>query len=371
MIVTISIVLLGCSTLYYVLFLGKVRNGLRRLLRRGSYDDKPLVSVLVAARNEERTIEACIRSVLDQDYPSNLIEIIVVNDASSDKTGTILRHIVKNNANVHVVTLEEFLGRKPLALSAAVKESRGEIILTTDADCIVPQTWISGMVRYFQPSIAFVAGPVGEREGPSTFSKLERLEFLGLITTAAGLIGANRPIICNGANLAYKKSAFLSVQGYGETDSWSDDETLMSRIQSRHVGTVTFAADSAVLVTTSSANTLRSFIRQRLRWSAKSGHYEDSTILLQLVAIYFYFLLLLTFVIGSFWAPAVLPWAVLSLLTKGCTEYLTLRAGGGIFRSDVPVIPFLIAEFFHVPYIVVTAAVGQFVSLEWKGRKII
>lgn len=371
MTVTISIVLLVCSTLYYALFLGKVRNGLRKIPMQGSSNAKPFISVLIAARDEERTIEACVRSVLDQDYPSNLFEVVVVNDASSDNTGTILQQMGKNNSNVHIVTLLESSGRKPVALSSAVKESRGEIVLTTDADCIVSHTWISGMVRYFQPSTAFVAGPVVERAGPTLLSELERLEFLGLITTAAGLIGANRPIICNGANLAFRKSAFVSVQGYGGADAWSDDETLMSRIHKRHVGTVTFAADRAVLVTTSSTNTLSSFLRQRMRWSAKSGHYEDPTVLLQLVALYFYFLFLLTMIVGSFFSPQVLPWAGLSLLTKALIEYRTLRAGGRLFRFDVALIPFFIAELYHVPYVVVTAAVGQFISLEWKGRKII
>ena len=181
------------------------------------------------------------------------------------------------------------IGRKPLAIAKGITQAAGEIILTTDADCIAPPRWIEIMVNHFEENVAFVAGPVAEQTSRNFFSKLEQLEFLGLITTAAGLIGSGRPIICNGANLAYRKSAFISVGGFGDNGSSNDDESLMNRMVHRNIGKIVFAPESDAVITTRSSNTITSFLRQRIRWANKRGHYEDKSILIYTCLFIFIF----------------------------------------------------------------------------------
>jgi cellulose synthase/poly-beta-1,6-N-acetylglucosamine synthase-like glycosyltransferase len=372
---TIPIILLAALTLYYVYFIGRLPIGLKRI-RRSSASNQiaPMVSVVIAARNEEQNIEACLRSVVDQDYPVGRFEVIFVNDGSTDNTDAIVTELSSNHKNIRILTLPadsgHRAGRKPVAIAAGIEIAKGEIILTTDADCRVPKSWISCMVGQFDPETGFVAGPVHEVAGNSFIAKLDRLELLGLISTAAGLIGLGKPITCNGANLAYRKTAFLAAQGYGEKGSWCDDETLMHRIHIRGLGRISFSPYSECAVTTRPNNSMGSFWKQRLRWSAKGGHFESISVLLSLVGLYSYFFFLLLLFVISIQTPELRPWVVISLAVKCCVDFITLSAGAQLFQQHIQVPVFLIAELFHVPYIVVTAAVGQFISLEWKGRRI-
>jgi len=370
----VTVVLL-ILTLYYVLFLARVQNGLRNLKIQSSSDQHlPFASVVVSARNEEHTIEGCVRRILNQQYPANLYEVIVVDDCSSDRTAAILAQIATTEKRVRVLSAAggdvHIPVGKPAAISEGVNAAKGSIILTTDADCFVPTTWIATMLRYFQPDVAFAVGPVREQSNRTLLSSLSQLEFQGLITTAAGLIGANRPIICNGANLAYRKTAFLAAQGYGNSGTWCDDETLMHRIRERQLGQIVFVPSVDAYVETTSVNSLSSFWRQRLRWSAKGNHYESTSILLSVVGLYFFFLFLFAEFIGSLFEPQLRIWFLISFALKVLADYSTLVKGAKLFHDRIPGFTFLVAEALHVPYVVVTAGLGQFVSLQWKGRTI-
>ncbi|MBF8248849.1 MAG: Glycosyltransferase, partial [Bacteroidetes bacterium] len=201
-------------------------------------------------------------------------------------------------------------------------------------------------------------------------NKVESLEFMSLIVTGAGLIGAGRPIICNGANLAYRKSAFNAVQGFKGTVSSNDDETLMQRIFNRNIGKVRFVADPDAVVRTESKNNLWSFLKQRLRWAAKKGRYEDKTILAELALLYFFFFVLLAAGGASFFVPELKIPVAITFGLKIVLDYAAMRKGAHLLHQKLNGLVFLVAELFHVPYIVFTGAVGQFISQEWKGRSL-
>lgn len=375
MIITLLIVVLLLSTLFYVLFLGRVQFGLRSLtLPQISSAKDPFVSVVVAARNEEGTIATCVEAILNQQYPANLLELIVVNDDSADETELILKKIGATNANVRLISLHKDQdvdsGGKPAAISVGVNVAKGDVILTTDADCIVPPTWVGTMVHGLQPGVAFAAGPVREETNQTLISRIGHLELLGLITTAAGLIGARHPIICNGANLAYRKSAYLAAQGGGGNRMWCDDETLMQRIHTRQLGEIVFVPSSDAMVRTSPNVSLVSFWKQRLRWSAMGGHHEQSSTLMLVLGLYLFFLLLLVSFVTSYFYTELRIWLFFSFVTKLAIDYSTLVAGARVFRDRISIMVFLVAEILHVPYIVITAALGQIASFNWKGRTI-
>jgi cellulose synthase/poly-beta-1,6-N-acetylglucosamine synthase-like glycosyltransferase len=373
----IEIIILGALslfTVYYVYFITRVRVGLLALQFAQPKIILPKVSVVVAARNEEKNIEQCLLSLLKQTFPTNNYEIIIIDDGSTDKTAFIVKSISERFSNIRLLSLmfdsDRRIGRKPLAITKGIAQATGEIILTTDADCIAPPQWIEIMVNHFEKDVAFVAGPVVERDSNTFCAKIEQLEFLGLITTAAGLIGSKRPIICNGANLAYRKSAFVAIDGFGENSSSIDDESLMNKIVYRKIGGVVFAPEADAVVTTSSSNTMVTFLRQRIRWANKRGHYEDKSILFTLVCLYLFFVSLLLTMILVTQEPQLIQPLALAFGGKVLVDYLTLRSGARLFRKNISLFHFLIAELFHVPYIVIIAAIGQIASMQWKGRTI-
>jgi cellulose synthase/poly-beta-1,6-N-acetylglucosamine synthase-like glycosyltransferase len=373
MIPFVLIILLVACTVYYVLFLIQVNTGLHMLtVPIDSTRETPFVTVVLAARNEQDPIKRCVEAILAQDYPAARYEVIVVDDNSTDSTATVVESLAASRKNVRLISAGKgpsfVRGGKPASLSNGIAEAKGEIILTTDADCVVPSSWITTMVRYLQPGVAFVAGPVREAPGRSLLSKLAHLEMLGLVTTAAGLIGARRPIICNGANLGYTKSAFLSAQGYGDNQQWCDDETLMQRIHERKLGEIVFVMSEKAVVTTSTQYTFGSFWKQRLRWSAKGGHYENVRLLLIVVGLFFFFLLSLLAGLTSIFVEQLRLWFFASFISKIVIDYWTLFVGARLLRDRVTASVFVVAELLHVPYIVLTAGLGQFVSFNWKGR---
>ena len=121
---------------------------------------QPFVSVIVAAHNESQNIVACLDALLNQCYPEEKMEIIIINDRSEDDTGLILEEYENNNNILHVVTVsecEEGMSPKKNAISQGINISSGDIIITTDADCRVPKLWLKTMLSYFTPETGVVA----------------------------------------------------------------------------------------------------------------------------------------------------------------------------------------------------------------------
>jgi cellulose synthase/poly-beta-1,6-N-acetylglucosamine synthase-like glycosyltransferase len=368
-------IVIACLVLftgYYTYFLIRVQIGLSRLNAQSQQTYQPFVSIVIAARNEKKNIANLLISLLQQSYSSERYEIIIIDDGSTDQTSDIVQQFQKQNKAIVLLhtseSLQKTTGHKATALTQGIQSAKGEIIATTDADCVVPSCWLQTLVQYFSDETAMVAGPVAEKSSASVLGNLESLEFLGLITVGAGLIGSGRPIICNGANLAYRKSAFEQVHGFG--DGSNDDEALMNRIVYNHIGSIAFAAKPDALVTTASDNTLRTFFLQRIRWANKRGHYEDPAILFSLVALYLFFVSLAVVWIFTIYNGTWFYPALIAMVTKLIIDYSTLRAGAKQWKQHISLSYFLVAEVFHVPYILLAAAVGQIGTLTWKGHKI-
>ncbi len=356
--------------LYYLAFLWDIRRGLS-LLTHPNSQTSPFSSVVIAVRNEETNIEGVLRALKEQSYDSQKFEVIVVDDHSQDNTVQLATQFAASisDPRITVASLKDQSG-KSAALAHAVSQSKGELILTTDADCIVPRSWLESMVGCFDPSVGFVAGPVLEIPSRSLLSQLQAIEYLSLTTSAAGLIGSGEPIICSGASIAYRKSAFLQVNGYGDSVSSCDDETLMQRMVLRDAGTVAFNPDASAIVSTKTPSNLSAFWRQRTRWAAKKGRYEDASILRRLLLVYGFFFVLLGAWIVALVEPTLWLPVIAILLAKGVSEFFVLSRGARLFRQPLPLGQFLIAELFHVPYIAVAGLIGQFSSLRWKDRNL-
>jgi len=369
----IALGILALFSGYYVYFITRVRLGLLALHPAKPAAARPHVSVVIAVRNEERSIGACLESLFRQSYPREMYEVIIVDDGSTDTTAAVVSDFARRHTQLHLISRSNDTPDrrgKSAALAEGIGRSTGDVILTTDADCTVPVRWIELMTDHLQNGTVFVAGPVAEQPTGSVLTNVEQLEFLGLITTAAGLIGAGRPINCNGANLGYRKSAFYAAGGFGEQEHSNDDESLMNRIVHRNIGTVGFAPEWESTVLTHSANTPSSFLRQRLRWAGKRNHYEDPSILVSLVLLYLFFVSVAFTGALAVWDVRVLLPVGIVILGKALIDYSTLRAGARLFRQKVPAAWFVLAELLHVPYIVFTAAAGQCGGLFWKGRTI-
>ena len=368
---TFALVVAAVTSAYYFFFVVRVIWGLRRLTPPVPPSSLDTVTVIVAARNEEDKIGRCIESVLSQEYPSDLLRLIVVDDGSEDATAAVVISAAQADARVQLLSLPPQaatgIGRKPEAIRMAVERSASTLVVTTDADCQHDPRWLRALAGTFRESTALVAGPVALREGSTLFSRIERMDFLGLVASGAGLIGAGRPIICNGANLAYRREVYLKALDRIQHSS-NDDGTLMSRIVTRGLGGVRFAHAPEAVVNTPGQDDIRSFFRQRRRWAAVRGRFLDPTIYVELSALFLFFL---TLIAATVLAPGSASWrtaAVIMWIGKVALDWQATSQAASSWGVGIRISDFVAAELFH-PISIVLATLGSVVApFHWKGR---
>jgi cellulose synthase/poly-beta-1,6-N-acetylglucosamine synthase-like glycosyltransferase len=356
----------------YVHFILQIYRGLKHLDKTECADKKKSVSVIIPFRNESENIIKSLQSLRSQDYPVEHYEVIYVDDNSGDDSAIKLFSAIKEN-NIRIIRSDNtgnYRAFKKRAVAFAIDEAKGEIILTTDADCIHTTKWISTMVSLFETDTAMVAGPVEFTSSSGLFSKIQRLEFRGLILAGAGLIGSGRPVTCSAANLAYRKDVFYEVNGFNDNLNLSsgDDELLMQKISSTGKYKISFCSDSHALVTTLYNKTINDFFSQRTRWASKGIFYNDKTLVARLVLIFLFYLSIPVTLVTSFFIPVCLLLFTAALGGKLITEYLVIKKGEKLIFKTSLLRYFFMAEIFQVVYIIIASIGGIAGNFTWKGR---
>ncbi|MHC1736927.1 MAG: glycosyltransferase [Ignavibacteriaceae bacterium] len=363
---------------YYILFLSGVNHGIRKVFAdRKNFRSKyyPLVSVIIPFRNESAVILNSLESIRKIDYPDDKLEVVYVDDNSDDDGYEKLKNAIRGG-NIKLIRTDSSgggRGEKKRAIQTGIKCSSGEIIFTTDADCTHGKEWLRSMVSKFEENVGFVSGPVAYEEGKNFFARIQQMEFAGLVLIGAGLIGIKRPLLCNGANIAYRREAFESVGGFeGNLDiSSGDDEFLMQKIASGGEYNVKFCFENSALVLTKSCKTLGEFAMQRRRWSSKGLFYKEKTKVLGLVLIYLFYIsfpVMLILGISTDYFYLRLFW--FAIILKSAFEFGILKNGEILFQHKVRKKLFAGAQFLHIPYIIIIPLLGLFGNYVWKERKL-
>jgi cellulose synthase/poly-beta-1,6-N-acetylglucosamine synthase-like glycosyltransferase len=376
MIENILIVVFLILLIHYVIFLSKIYFGLSKLTNNVS-DKIPeeFISIIVPFRNEEKNIINTFTSLASQNYPQEKFEIIFVNDSSDDNSLELLENLPKKE-NVFIYSVPKDYSsnaHKKRAIRFGIEKSKGEIIVTTDADCNHKKDWLKNLLKFMDKETGFISGPVEFISNENIFGRMQRLEFAGLVITGAGLIGSGNPIICNAANIAYRKKVFEEVGGFAYQMSLSsgDDELLMQKIYRDTDYHIKFALDKNAIVSTDANPTIQDFYHQRKRWASKGLFYGDSLLLLKLVLIFmFYFSLIIQPILGILLSAKYFLSFFIAVLIKIFTEYIILRRGTGLLFEPKILEPFLITEFLQVPYILVSGFMGMFGNYIWKSRRL-
>lgn len=335
-------------------------------------------SVIIPARNEEENIERCISSVLCNDYPENLYEVIVVDDFSVDATARIIKKMQQQFSNVKLIELKNFVGTqlnsyKKKSIETAIANSSYEWIVTTDADCRVSKHWLKLFDNFIQKNDpVFIAAPVKFFNDSSFISIFQSLDFLSLQGITAASVSAGFHSMCNGANLAYKKDAFNSVNGFKGVDNIAsgDDMLLMHKIQQCYRNKIGYLFNKAIIVSTPPMPDARSFINQRIRWASKATSYSDKKIFLVLLLVYLFNFSLFVLPFLAIFDHQLLYYWFAFLVIKTCCELIFLLPVARFFDEQKLLWWFPVMQPFHIIYTVVSGFLGKFGKYEWKGRTV-
>jgi len=362
--------------LHYAVFLFIILNGLKKLSYSVSQViNDEFISIIIPFRNESGNILKSLESLTTLDYPKNKFEIIYVNDSSGDDSLHKLSSAVKpgNVKEISVPQSFSLNAHKKRAVRFGIENSTGNIIFTTDADCVHQPGWLKQMMGCFEENTGFLSGPVEFYDKKSIWGGIQKTEFAGLVLAGAGLIGSDRPVICNAANIAYRKSAYEAVNGFKDNINISsgDDEFLMQKIRRETNYKIKFCLNKEAVVKTDINKSIGQFYNQRKRWASKGLFYADKLLVVKLILIFlFYLSLVLMPVMALLISVKYLLIFILSVVIKFSLEYNILKNGSKILFTGEILKYFFLAEFLQVPYIIIAAAAGIFGNFTWKDRKL-
>ncbi len=331
-------------------------------------------TVVIAARNEENNISHCLSSVINQDIGENRYEIIVVDDRSTDSTAETVKQFVNSHGNIQLVKIEQTapgISPKKHAVQQGVQRAKNEFVVFTDADCVVPDTWLSTIDKYFAKDTGVVQGITcysEHNEMNTLFYGIQAIDFLSHGVVAAAAIGAGLPINSNANNFAFSKEAFLSC-GYGNKCAVvsGDDDLMLQQIWKSKKWKIAFMADAKGAVQTNPTLTIKQAMEQRKRWGSKTVHYCAPQVALLSSVFLFYLVTALLFGISLF-DRMYLPAAGAMLGLKCAGEALLLLPGTEIFNKKQLRRYMIVASVIQLPVVLLSVISGVFGRFNWKDQ---
>ncbi len=335
---------------------------------------KTYLTVLVAVRNEAATIGLLLQDLEKQSYSKANFEVLLLDDHSEDETISIVQHYIeKKTLALRLIKMGEGVIGKKNAIAKGVANALGQLIVTTDGDCRVGPHWLSSIEDFYRVrNVKMITGGVVFLKENTLRGKILAIEFASLIGSGAASLQMGYPSMCNGANLAYEKEAFLAVGGYEDTARLAsgDDEFLMHKIYKYYKGQVAFLKNKDAVVETMAPTSWSAFYNQRIRWASKWEGYSYGHVKLLAFVI---FSSNLALVVSFFLTPMTsFPLFLFLgvLFSKFFVEFLFLRSILVYFGRKLNIVTFLITEMGYPFYVVLFALLGRSGKYKWKSREI-
>lgn len=328
---------------------------------------RPTVSIVVAARNEERNIRRCLESMVRLSYPADLLEIVLVDDRSEDQTASIVREYSSRFKHIKLLTATPGTGNlkgKTNAVAQGVGESRGEILLFTDADCLVPVDWVEETVKYYtDPTIGIVAGFTMLR-ATRWFEAIQALDWFVLFSVAAAVVRLKYPVTAVGNNLSVRREAYNRVGGYDNIPfSVTEDYALFHSITSHSDYRAVFPLDSGTLVESGPCKNWEELYRQKKRWFTGGKGMDSRSLLVFTIPFLFNWTLL----ISAFFAPSYAT--ICAAILKTTVDFLLATPSISRFKQWRLVKYFPVFEMYYTLYVLMFPIVVLFVNeVVWKDR---
>lgn len=350
----------------YFIILSFLVIGAKKTFPQLSEDQLPSISILVAARNEEKNILSCLESLEKLIYPENRIEIILIDDDSSDSTLKISSDFAHGKLKYRVIHLDEndstILKGKVRAMAEGIKLANGEVIITTDADCVVDPLWARTIASYYVGNVAVVNGFTSQT-AKNAFSGMQAIDFIYLLFIAAGTINLGKPVSCIGNNMSFRKKAYEETGGFEKLPfSVTEDFLLLNSIHKLNKYEVIYPLTKDSLVISKPVPTFRELFNQKKRWAV--GGIDTPPIGIGLM--FWSFLTNLFLLLTPFFFSAA--WLYLIILKVAIDFFVLLPVHQRLgLQKNLKYFP--VFQIYYIAYVILLPFIVLFSKkVKWKGR---
>jgi len=336
---------------------------------------KTKFSIIVPFRNEVENLNDLLFSISLLNYPKELFEILLVDDDSKDDSVHLIKNFTTKNdkLNIKIITNNSRTNSpKKDAIQTAILQANFDWIITTDADCIVPENWLKIFDAYIQKyETRLIAAPVTYVANKTLLEQFQLLDFLSLQASTIGSFGIHKPFLCNGANLCYEKQAFIQVNGFegNEHIASGDDTFLLEKLFKHYPDKVHFLKSNEVIVKTKPQKSFKELLSQRIRWAAKTTAFTSRFAkFVGVTVLLMNLLVIITFVLFLF---NLFHWELLLaiIITKFIFDYMLLNKAFRFYKQHLLLRSYCIGSFFYPFFSMFVAIVSLQTTYSWKGRR--
>jgi cellulose synthase/poly-beta-1,6-N-acetylglucosamine synthase-like glycosyltransferase len=331
-------------------------------------ENKLVVSCIIPFRNEENHLRALIEGLKKQQYPPSLFEVLLIDDHSTDQSYNSTCELIQDLSNFHLFK-NNGEGKKQ-AIFTGIEKTTNNYIITTDADCVHPSSWIKSITDYLnnnQPDL--LIGPVYIQRGKPFLSKFQSIDFMSLVMSGAGAAGIRQPIMCNGANLIIRKDIYLEAQHAIENEYASGDDIFLLQYCKKHKKEIHFLKSKEAIVSTYPQSSITQFLNQRIRWAGKSKGYTDKFTLLVAWLVFLFNTCLLTLPFYMYFIPKQSFELISVVVTAFTLNYILIKKGAKFFQTHFTIFNYFMIQLIYPISIFITVVFTAFGKVSWKGRK--
>lgn len=331
-------------------------------------------SIIIPFRNEQENLLPLLKTIESLNYPKELYEVIFINDDSTDSSGEIIKkRIEENKTNFSLLQNQHFSSSpKKDAIELGVKHSKFKWILTSDADCALPEEWLYILDAFIkEKNPVMIAAPVFYQSNDSFLENFQQLDGLSLQAITIGGFGYGTPLLCNGANMAYTKDAFYKVDGFTGNNhiASGDDVFILEKMKKRFPNQVMFLKAKQAIVSTKPQINWESVINQRIRWASKTSKQKNISSILLGISVFSINFLILAIPFLILFSPKHWMFYTGLFFLKILSDYLVLNLTAKFFETKIK-LKSLLPQIFVYAVVIVLVVLGSFKkTYYWNGRK--
>ena len=369
-----TIIILGI-TFFYLLLIGSFIYGFDKTQDFKIVDRSPHTkfSVIIPFRNEANQLPNLLDTIKTLEYPKSMFEIIMVDDDSSDNSVNIIKNYDLKGLTISVVkNIRRTASPKKDAITTAIANAQFNWIITSDADCSLPKYWLDIFDNYIQNEAPkLIIAPVTYTRVNSFFKRFQLLDILSLQGATIGSFGIGKPIMCNGANLAYQKDVFTAINGYeGNSHVASgDDLFILEKLLKTYKKGICYLKHRAVIVSTNAEPNFSALKSQRIRWASKTATYHNNFSKLTAIIVIAMNGLVVCLPLLYYAEIITLKTVMYTCMIKFLIDFLLIFKSARFFEQGHFLSAYILSCLLYPYFTTYIACLSVFKGYKWKSRR--